>query len=278
MIARITGAALRGVLVALVVAIPALTLPSVSADSAQMTVFMSIFAALLIFLEYFSDSPSIVEFRNAAPVNRLRFLALLGMVLLLSLIGRGMAQPSGLTEALTSIGTIVGSGLDFAFSPVRLAVLMLPAQADGELAQTVRAAAGLSCLVSVVSVSAFLFLVRVMRWPKPGTSFNLWVNLPLFDATAGRDILYRLRRDARLNMALGFLLPFVIPAVVKAVASLIDPFMLENPQTLIWTMTAWAFFPTSMIMRGIAMQRIAKIAHDQRRRTFATPEGELRVI
>jgi hypothetical protein len=76
MIARITEAALRGVLVSLVVATPALTLPSVSIDSSQATVFISLIAAVMVFLEYYSDSPSIVEFRDAAPVNRLRFFAL----------------------------------------------------------------------------------------------------------------------------------------------------------------------------------------------------------
>jgi hypothetical protein len=278
MIARITEAALRGVLVSLVVATPALTLPSVSIDSSQATVFISLIAAVMVFLEYYSDSPSIVEFRDAAPVNRLRFFALFATVLILSLIGKGMAEPTDFTEALTSIGTIVGSGFDFAFSPVRLVVLMLPAGTDVELTQTVRAAAGISCLISVLAVSAFVFVVRVRGWPTPGSCFNLWVNLPLFNPTAGPEMLHRLRRDAWLNIAFGFLLPFVIPAVVKAVADLIDPFMLQNPQTLIWTLTAWAFFPANMIMRGIAMQRIAEIARDQRKRAFTTSEGELRVI
>ncbi len=45
---------------------------------------------------------------------------------------------------------------------------------------------------------------------------------------------------------------------LKVTADLIGPTInLENPQTLIWTISAWAFLPASMIMRGIAMGRIA---------------------
>ena len=95
------------------------------------------------------------------------------------------------------------------------------------------------------------------------------VNLPLFDPTSGGDVLERLQRDARINIALGFLLPFIIPAVVKAASDLIDPISLENPQSLIWTISAWAFLPASMIMRGIAMSRVAEMIEDKRRRTYA---------
>ncbi|MEL7133868.1 MAG: hypothetical protein AAGK77_15820, partial [Pseudomonadota bacterium] len=105
-------------------------------------------------------------------------------------------------------------------------------------------------------------------------AFNVWVNLPLFDPTAGGDVLYRLNRDARINIALGFLLPFLIPAVVKMAADLLNPITLENPQTLIWTMSAWAFLPASMIMRGIAMQRIAEKIKDQRKRAYANADAE----
>jgi len=105
----------------------------------------------------------------------------------------------------------------------------------------------------------------------------VWVNLPLFDPTTGGDVLQRLSRDARINIVLGFLLPFAIPAVVKLAADLVNPITLENPQTLIWTMSAWAFLPASMIMRGIALQRIADMIRDQRKRAYATAENEYQV-
>ncbi|MBY5933771.1 hypothetical protein KUV51_12240 [Tateyamaria omphalii] len=275
MIARMSGAALRGLLVALMIAIPGLVVPGMSSETSQAVVLIALLAAVMTFIEYNARSPSIVEFRDAAPFNRLRFVALMMTVFLLSMICRGKTDPTLLTNALTSVGTIIGNSIDFPYSPVRLVVLMLPPDSQDAIVQSVRTAAGLAYLISLTAMAVFLFLVRVLGWPSRNGSFNVWVNLPLFDPTAGGDVLYRLNRDARINIALGFLLPFIIPAVVKMAADLINPITLENPQTLIWTMSAWAFLPASMIMRGIAMQRIAEMIKDQRERAYANADADM---
>ena len=274
MIERIVGAAARGVLVALLLATPALLLPNIAADSSQVVLLMAMLAGFLTFAEYNAKSPSIVEFRDAAPFNRLRFIALFASIFLLSLITKGKTDPTAVTNALTSIGLIIGNAIDFPFSPVRLLVLMLPDTADAGVVSAVRISAGLSYLISLIAMTAFLILVRILNWPSRKGAFNVWINLPLFDPTAGGDVLLRLRRDARFNIALGFLLPFFIPAVVKMASDLIEPITLENPQTLIWTMSAWAFLPASMIMRGIAMGKIADMIEEKRRRTYANAEED----
>tara|TARA_B110000208_G_scaffold190547_2_gene254713 strand:- start:1993 stop:2835 length:843 start_codon:yes stop_codon:yes gene_type:complete len=273
-IERIVGAAARGVLVALLLATPALLLPNIAADSSQVVLPMAMLAGFLTFAEYNAKSPSIVEFRDAAPFNRLRFIALFASIFLLSLITKGKTDPTAVTNALTSIGLIIGNAIDFPFSPVRLLVLMLPDTADAGVVSAVRISAGLSYLISLIAMTAFLILVRILNWPSRKGAFNVWINLPLFDPTAGGDVLLRLRRDARFNIALGFLLPFFIPAVVKMASDLIEPITLENPQTLIWTMSAWAFLPASMIMRGIAMGKIADMIEEKRRRTYANAEED----
>lgn len=270
MIARIAGASARGILVALLLATPSLLLPSVAQESSRVVLLMAMLAGFLTFAEYNAKSPSIVEFRDAGPFNRLRFVALFSTIFMLSLITKGKTDPT----ALTSIGMIIGNAIDFPFSPVRLVVLMLPNTADADVVTAVRTSAGLSYLISLIAMTAFLFLVRVMNWPARKGAFNVWINLPLFDPTAGGDVLYRLRRNARFNIALGFLLPFFIPAVVKMAADLIHPITLENPQTMIWTMSAWAFLPASMIMRGIAMGKIADMIEEKRRRTYANAAEE----
>lgn len=259
---------------ALLLATPALLLPNIAADSSQVVLLMAMLAGFLTFAEYNAKSPSIVEFRDAAPFNRLRFIALFASIFLLSLITKGKTDPTAVTNALTSIGLIIGNAIDFQFSPVRLVVLMLPDTADADVVSAVRISAGLSYLISLIAMAAFLILVRILNWPSRKGAFNVWINLPLFDPTAGGDVLLRLRRDARFNIALGFLLPFFIPAVVKMAADLIEPITLENPQTLIWTMSAWAFLPASMIMRGIAMGKIADMIEEKRRRTYANAEED----
>lgn len=260
---------MRGLLVALMIATPALMLPGENADSNQIVVLVALLAAFLTFVEYNSNFPSIVEFRDAPPFNRLRFVALFFTVFLLTAILKGKTEPTSLSNALTSLGTIIGNAIDFPFSPVRLVVLMLPDTAKIEVVNSVRTSAGLAYLISLIAMFAFLVLVRVLNWPTRHGAFNVWVNLPLFDPTAGGDVLTRLQRDARVNVALGFLLPFIIPAFVKLAADLLDPITLENPQTLVWTISAWAFLPASMIMRGIAMGKIADMIQEKRRRAYA---------
>ncbi|WP_236630418.1 MULTISPECIES: hypothetical protein [unclassified Sulfitobacter] len=270
-----TGAATRGFLVALLIATPALLLPGVAADSSQITVLVALLAFSLTFVEYNSNFPSIVEFRDAAPFNRLRFLTLFFTVFLLAVLQKGLSEPTLLTAGLTSLGTILGNTLDFPYSPVRLIVLMLPEDADADLVALIRTSAGFAYLISLLAMGVFVVLVRFLGWPVRNGAFNVWVNLPLFDPTAGGDVMHRLQRDARINIALGFLLPFVIPAVVKGTSDLIIPITLQTPQTLIWTISAWAFLPASMIMRGIALNRVAELIQDKRRRAYADAQDTL---
>lgn len=269
-----TGAAVRGLLVALSIATPALLLPGIAADSSQITVLVALLAGFLTFTEYNSSFPSIVEFRDAPPFNRLRFASLFITVLSLSAILRGLSDPSTFTSALIAIGTIIGNAIDFPYSPVRLVVLMMPAETEAQMISVVRTSASIAYISSLTAVIVFFTMVRLRNWPARRGAFNVWVNLPLFDPTAGGDVLERLQRDARVNIAIGFLLPFVIPAFVKAASDLIDPISFENPQTIIWTLSAWAFLPASMIMRGIAMARVAEMIEDKRRRTYASAEAD----
>jgi hypothetical protein len=273
-VSQVVNALARAVLVALLIATPSLLLPSVSSDTAQLVMVLAILASLMTFIEYYGRYPSIIEFRFAPPFNRLKFAGLFLTVLLLTVILRGEAYPSEMTIFLTTLGNGLGQAIDFPYSPVRLVVLMLPADASPELVTSVRTAAGLSYTISIVMMFVFITCVRFQGWPIRNGAFNVWVNLPLFDPTGGGDVLHRLKRDAGLNIVLGSLLPFLIPAAIKAASDLIDPISIANSQTLIWTMTAWAFLPASMLMRGIAMSRIAEMIEEKRRRAYARAESE----
>jgi hypothetical protein len=65
--------------------------------------------------------------------------------------------------------------------------------------------------------------------------------------------------------------------LVVAAADYVNVAALARPQTLIWTMCLWAFLPASLMMRGIAMGRIASMIENKRRRTYAAAES-LQVI
>lgn len=229
-----------------------------------MVVLLSIMAGAITFSEYKSEYPSFMEFRYAPPINRLRFIGLAVMFLMLTLIAKQNYDPTALTRLMAEVGHRIGLLMDFPYSPVRLFIQMLPAGASQEMAATLRTAAGITYVVGLATIVTFLAFTRLLNWPVRNGNFNVWVNLPMFDPTMGADVVSRLQRDGRGNVILGFLLPFIIPAVVKLATSLINPITLSDPQTLIWTASAWAFLPASMIMRGMAMLRIAELIEAKR--------------
>lgn len=261
---RLSGAIVRALLVMVLIATPSVLLADITSDTKQMVALVALFAGLLTFVEYNGTYPSLVEFRDAPPFNRVRFLMLFGTVFCLSIIERGHVAPSTLTDLVEAIGLLIGQSMDFPYSPVRLATLMVSDHATEAQISAVRTAAGMAYLISLVSLSIFVVLLKVGRWPNRRRAFNVWVNLPTFDPTAGVDVVQRLNRDARINIALGFLLPFLTPAVVKIASTGFEPLTLASPQTLIWTMTAWAFLPASLFMRGIAMGRVADMIRQTR--------------
>lgn len=265
MISRLLGAALRAILVVLMIATPSLILPGITPDIGQVVTLIAIFAACLTFFEYASTYPGLIEFRDAPPFNRIRFGSLFLTVILLSFLISGSIQPTAITDTIGVIGSKVGQTIDFPYSPVRLVVLMLPPEASVAHVHLVRDSAGLAYFISLFTLALFILVQRLCRWPTRNGDFNVWVNLPTFDPTAGGDVVERLERDARFNIALGFLLPFLTPAVIKSATSLFGTVSLESPQTLIWTVAAWAFLPASLFMRGIAMGQIARLITQKRK-------------
>ncbi len=275
MVSHFTGAFVRALLVMVLITTPSLMLPSVSSDTTQIVALVSLFAAALTFFEYASTYPGLVEFRDAPPFNRVRFLSLFVTILLLSTIVRGQSEPTTLTSFIEALGNKIGSVIDVPYSPVRLVVLMLPENISIRHLILIRTAAGISYMISLTTLIIFIVTMRAIGWPTRMGSFNVWINLPTFDPTTGGDVVERLERDSRFNIALGFLLPFLIPAAVKLASIAFQPVTLESPQTLIWTMTAWAFLPASLLMRGIAMGRIAGMIAEKRRQNNLAAEAEM---
>lgn len=269
MIVRLTGAILRALLIALAIATPSILLPDVGADTAQVVVLVALAAGLFTFAEYYSQFPSILEFRFAPPVNRLRYFTMFAMVLMLTVYFSGAALETPIAFLLMKVAGLMAQAVDFPFSPVRLVILALPADTSAETIDMVRAAAGISYVVGLIGLVAFGVLVRIYGWPVRFGSFNVWINLPLFDPTGGGDVIQRLKRDGIVYVVLGFLLPFLLPAFVKLAGAVVDLSGIGNPHTLIWVMTAWAFLPANLIMRGVALTRIADIIEEKRRRTYA---------
>ncbi|WP_245624124.1 hypothetical protein [Jannaschia donghaensis] len=245
---------------------PSLVLPDVNSQISDAFVLISLFAAVFIIVEYGSIYPGLIEFRSAPPFNRVRFLTLFSTLLLIALACANRHDSSLLSRLVLAVGVLLGQSMDFPLSPIRLLMWLLPDGTTLSQAQTVRAAAGIAYLTSLVGLTVFAILIRVRGWPSPTGSFNVWINLPTFDPTAGRDVVKRLNRDGAVNILLGLLLPYLTPPVAVYIANSHGVSMLQSDLMLVWTMSLWAFFPTSLFLRGIAMRRLALMISQKRRR------------
>lgn len=274
MLSRLSGALVRALLMVILIITPALMVPDTSADTTQIVALFALLAGVMVVFEYASTYPGLIEFREAPPFNRIRFFSLFATVFLLSLVVRGADTTSDLTRLVQLVGARIGEAIDFPYSPVNLVVLMLPADAPEHMVGLLRSAAGVSYLISLISLASFLMVLKVKNWPNRKGAFNVWVNMPTFDPTAGGDVVYRLERDALINIALGFLLPFLTPALVKAAGTVFGTISITNDHTMIWTLAAWAFLPASLFMRGIAMGRVASMIKAERTRREADSDEQ----
>lgn len=256
---RIYGAIIRAMLVVALVALPSVLMVEVSSDTKQMVTLVALLAGGLIFAEYNAQYPSLIEFRDAAPYNRLRYLMLFSAVAALTLIQDAVALPSAAAETVRAIGAVVGHAMDFPFSPVHLLTQLVQSVAPEAQVAALRSAAGLAYLISVSWLALFAIIVRIGGWPNSKRPLNVWVNLPMFDPTAGADVVTRLARYGRINILLGFLMPFLVPVAAKLLFGQSPILVGLSPHSLIWIVSLWAFFPASLILRGLALLRIAEL-------------------
>lgn len=269
---HVPGAAARALLVVVLAIFPALVVPSTAPDTAQSMVLLAVFAGGIVFAEYASEYPGLIEFRFAAPFNRTRFALFAVMTVLLSLMQRDLVAPGLLGGFAATAGTICGQWLDFGLSPVRLLVSALPESVPPLHLALVRDGAALALVLAATTVAGFVTAIRLNAWPMGTGPFNVWINLPTFDPTAGNDVVLRLQRHARINVALGLVLPFLLPGAVIVSELLVKPVTLLSPMGFVWGIVLWAFVPASLVMRGVAMARVARMIRASRRK-YADSEG-----
>ena len=265
MIAQLASAVVRAILVFVVICTPSLLLPARSPDSATVVVLVALFAAVFTFSEYASRYPGLIEFRDAPPFNRVRVIGVFATLFLLSLVAGAPDAPETLALIVNATGLVLAHALDFTYSPIWLLRVFLPEGATAADLTMLRTMGGLSFLVGLITISVFAILMRLKSWPSRGSSFNVWINLPTFDPTAGGDVVARLTRDARVNLILGFTLPFLMPVLASYGIENLDVSIAGSPQLMVWMVTLWSFLPVSLLMRGLAMGRIAHMISERRR-------------
>jgi len=256
-IAQLVSAVVRAILVVIVISTPSLLLPGSTPESAQVAALVALFGAVFTFSEYASSYPGLIEFRDAPPFNRVRVICMFLTLFLLSIVMSPGDGVRTLSLIVNATGLVVAHAIDFPYSPIGLLSTLLSGEVTANDLTLLRTMGGLSFLVGLVTLSVFAVLMRVNGWPNRNTSFNVWVNLPTFDPTAGGDVVARLTRDSRINYILGFVLPFLMPVMASLGARHLGVSLTSSPQTLVWMVTLWSFLPVSLFMRGMAMARIA---------------------
>ncbi len=276
-IANAAQCLVRGFCVALLVLLPALLTPGISQDLSQGATLLALIAAIVVMAEYTASNPGLIEFRDAKPYNRTRFLIVFAIIMLVTFHQRDATLLQGSDTWLMQFAQWLGQLMDFSFSPVRLLVSSLPAGVPETHIAHVQSVAALAYLLSLLGILAFFVAIVTGYWPRRDASFNVWINLPNFDPTQGVDVVFRLERDAQINVLLGIVLPFSLPALLHFSSFLVQPVTLETPLALIWGVTLWAFIPVSLIMRGIGMHRVAQMIRAERlrmaRAAEATPDA-----
>lgn len=267
-ISQLVGAVVRAILVLVVISTPSLLIPGTSEETTQIVTLIGLFAAVFTFSEYASTYPGLIEFRDAQPYNRVRMVSVFIALFALSVVVSA-GDVSTLSLVINATGFIIAEALDFPFSPLRVLMEQLPPDVDPRTAAEIEIMAGLSALIGLLTLSIFAILVRLQQWPNRRSAFNVWINLPTFDPTTGGDIVTRLLRDARVNIILGFALPYILPVLASIGAAQLEMSILDSPQTLVWTITAWMFLPVTMFMRGMAMGRVADMINSRRKRLVA---------
>lgn len=268
----LSGAIGRAVLVAFAVMLPAILVPHLAPETGQAMLLVALFAALVVLAEYASAYPALIEFRFAAPFNRTRFALLAVLVVALSLMQRGTVVSGPLPDLVAGLAAVCGALTDFPLSPVRLLLGSLPQDMATGDAQLIRDGAGLAMLMAMSTVAGFAGAIRLNIWPMGQGPFNVWINLPTFDPTAGHDVVARLERQARINIFLGILMPLLTPGVMMVSGLMARGVDLTAPLAFVWGIALWAFVPAAMVMRGLAMARVARMIRANRRR-FADGAG-----
>lgn len=266
MIAQLSSAVVRAILVMIVISTPSLLLPAVSPDGTQAVMLVALFAAGFTFAEYASSYPALIEFRDAPPFNRVRIIGIFVTLFLLSLVAGSPEAAGTLTLIVNATGLVLAHALDFTYSPIWLLQVFLPDGATQADLTMLRTMGGLSFLIGLVTISIFAILMRLKSWPNRNTSFNVWINLPTFDPTTGGDVVARLLRDARINLILGISLPFLMPVVASYGVGHLGVSLGSSPILLVWMVTLWSVLPVSLLMRGMAMGRIAHMITERRKK------------
>lgn len=258
MLTRLAGASIRAALVAAMIVLPVLLLPDLSPNSADLAILAAAIAAAFVIFEYGFKTPSLIEFRFAAPYNRFRFAILAILLTTVAFAFREPVEATAATFAVSSFAVASASFWDFFFSPLSF-FLGLAENIDANSKRLVTNAAALALSITTLTLVLFGLLIWLFDWPLGANNFNLWVNMPNFDVTSGTETKQTLRQSALVSMITGLTLPYLIPQAALAFMGPLQPISSGNSLLLLWIIAIWCFVPAVSVLRAIALYKVANL-------------------
>ena len=263
MLTRLAGASLRAALVAAMIVLPAIVVPEISPNSADLAILAAAIAAAFVVFEYGFTTPSLIEFRFAAPYNRIRFALLALLLTGLAFAFRGTVEETATTLAVSSFAITSAQIWDFAGSPLTF-FNALTQNLDLESRQLLSNAAALSLSLTMIALVLFSLVIWLFHWPLNAKNFNLWVNMPNFGSSVGAETQQSLRQSALVNVVIGFSLPFLIPQAALVFMGPLQPISAANSLLLLWMIAIWCFVPAASILRAAALYQVANLLNEMR--------------
>jgi hypothetical protein len=254
---QIINAVSRAIMVFMVMVAPSFLLPGASRTGQEISLIIGGLLAVFTVVEYASSHPGLVDFRFAPPYNRFRFFSFTVVLLSIVFLCRATEGLDAFAVQYLDMADQFVALLTFPVSPVVLAQELIGSEGDAAFQALIARATALSYGMSLLAVVFFTLFLWLMRWPGQRENFNLWINMPTFDPTLGKDITWRLRRGGLLNVIVGLALPYAVLVIVSRTGGWFDPSALQNYQSLIWGCVIWSVLPLVLFIRGQAMLKIA---------------------
>lgn len=247
---------MRAVCVAILVMLPAILLPQITQSVVEYTRIFATIMAIFVLYEYGFPSPTIIEFRFAAPYNRIKYLLLLALVVAPSLMVSAALNGQEFTGILAIIATKGLALLDFPYSPI-LIVANTFSETDTALGTVLAQAIALNLVLAFACALAFCGAVFSNLWRFGGEDFNMWLNMPTYKSYEKDSLQARLSNSAFASLLIACLIPLFGPTLADVAMVLFTFDGKMTPIVMVWSISIWTFLPAMFFMRAAALTKIS---------------------
>ncbi|MFO7854623.1 MAG: hypothetical protein R6V44_05295 [Paracoccaceae bacterium] len=206
----------------------------------------------MVLFEYGARTPALVDFRFAPPFNRLRFATFL--------LTLAAATAAASWPAAGRLGLTLAEAMAGAASPVDLAAWAVTRDSAPRPDPALRAIGALTLVAALSGLAGAGAWIWFGEWPGDPERFNRWMNLPTFEPSDEGDAAPWLRRQGGLAALIGLALPVALTGLGAGASRLFAADLFAAPLAQVWAATIWAGLPACVLLRAVALLKLARIA------------------